>query len=481
MKTRLRRFFVLAMSLVLSVSLAAPVVSAEKPEIDDRFLIQLYEAFLRKEQKDTYLEKRIADERARIRSLIDDELNALVNPEPAEEQVPDLLGAIERQRSVVNALEDSLRERKVDLELLLEEEKKYYLGAPLPPEEEEYRLTTSHGELLAKKAVLEERIAALEFFLAPQRERLQKLTWEQRLAQFSLAIGIGKYVGLLLLIVFFERIVRTKLLTRIQNRERRYTTMKMFTGTVYLIVIVWLLARLLTEYPRILTSLAIVGAGLAVALQDVVKDIIGWLTIVQGRRFSPGQRIAVGPYTGDVIDIGLLRTTLLEVGTVGASDLERSGKTLYVPNSLVLTQSVLNYNTTSDFIKAELPITVTYDSNWKRAEEILLEILHEETDEYAERARRQAASRTQEFYFSHELRDPIVYVDLAPHGVHFMLRFYVPVGERRLVIYRVTQKVLARFANESPPIELAYPTSRVYATTVGGESGVFSEPPAGLS
>lgn len=437
-------------------------------EIDHRVLQQLYDAFLKKEQKDTYLEKRIADERSRIRSLIDEELNALVNPQPVEGEAPqDLRGVVERQKSIVNALEERLQERKVDLDLLLEEEKEYYLAPGEEDEGEAYRLTETHAELLAKKAILEERIAALGFFLLPQQERQQKLAWQQRIEQFSFTFTIGKYVFALLLIVFAEKFIRTRVLTKIQNRNRRYTVMKMFASGVYLLVMLWLLGLLFTEYPRIITSFAIVGAGLAVALQDVVKDIIGWLVIVQGRRFSLGQRVAIGAFTGDIIDIGLLRTTLLEVSTVGASDLERSGKTLYVPNAMILTQPVLNYNTTSDFIKAELPITITYGSDWKQAEAILLQILQEETGSFTDLAQRQSLSRTQQFYFSHELRGPTIFLDIAPNGITLALRFYVPIGQRRPVVSKIVHKVLERFAVAEPPVDLAYPTTRVFATELG--------------
>lgn len=470
MPVTMKKFFAIILVLVAcsAIRVASAQVSADPGE---PVLQSLYAALLKKAGgSDPYLEKRIADERAKVRSRIDDELNALLNEKAKEEEATtiDLLGAIDRQRILMEGLTSKLRDRSVDLELLVEEEKKFYLGTPPDAADEEFRLTKSHAELLAKKAILEERISSLEFFLKPQKQRLRKLTFDQRLEQFSAFVLAGWYVALLLLVYFVERLVRTHVLTRIQNRTRRYAMIKLFTAGVYTFVILVILSRLFAEHPGIITSFAIVGAGLAVALQDVVKDVIGWLVIVQGRRFSLGQRVSIGGITGDVIDVTLLRTTLLEVGTHGGADLERSGKTLYIPNALVLTHSVLNYNTTSDFIKAEIPLTITYESDVQKAEQILMQILKEETEEFAEKARRQSMSRTQQFYFSHEMRAPQIFIDLAASGVQCTLRFYVPIGERRVVVTKITQKILERFRTSVPPIELAYNTVRAISTTPAG-------------
>lgn len=463
---------ILGMALLLAAFLPTAGFAQKSPvAINDRPLRDLYTAFLRGDQQDEYLAKRIEEERARMRGLINDELSLLLQEHQSQEETAEenLGDALTRQRALVDTFEERQRAFTVDLDLLKEEERKYYLGAEQSPAEDDaFRLTKTHGELLAKKAVLEERIAALTVFLEPQQRRLQRLTFQERLEQFSTVLRIATSIGILLLIVIAERLIRHHLLTRIQNRSRRYAVMKAFTAFVYLAVIVWLLGRLFAEHPGIITSFAIVGAGLAVALQDVVKDVIGWIVIVQGKRFSLGQRIAIGGITGDVIDIGLLRTTLLEVNTTGSADYERSGKTLYVPNLLVLTQGVLNYNTTSDFIKAEYTVAITYESDWRHAEDILLKILEEETGKFTEQARRQSMQRTQQFYYSHELRGPVVYVDIGASGVILTMRFFVPIGERRLVNARIARRVLEKFAEAESPIEIAYNTSRVIPTPPAG-------------
>jgi small-conductance mechanosensitive channel len=437
----------------------------EKAAIDESTLVRLYESSLRYPE-DAYLQKRIAEERTRISNLVEKEVQGTIDTlanAPAEGEGSDLPKALDRQRKIVATLEEQLQEKEVDLDLLSEEEKAYYLepiagtGAL-----EEYRLTRSFPELLAKKAILEEHVAILKASLPLQQERLAKLTKQNRLEQFAVLIRIGITIGILLLIVLLEKTIRTMFLRKIQQHTKRYLLTKLFTFTVYVVAIIWVLTKLFSEQPGILASFAIVGAGLAVSLQDIVKDVVGWFTIMQKRPFSLGDRISIGSFTGDVIDISILRTTLLEVGTSTQSEAwERTGKTLYLPNALLLTRELLNYNTTSDFTKAEMQVTVTYEGDWKKAETILQEILVEETQQFTEKEQRQSEKRTWLFYVSDETKVPQVYTDLASDGVLFILRFSVPVGRRREVISKISQKILEHFEKE-PHIELAYRTSRVF-------------------
>jgi len=333
-----------------------------------------------------------------------------------------------------------------------------------PPTEtgatESIRLTKSHAELLAKRAVLEERVAALEAVLSANEQRLEKLQTEQRREQFTFLRSMGFYAILLFLVWLFEHVVRTAVLTRIGRREYRYAAIKIFTAAVYTITVLWILSALLARHPSIITSFAIIGAGIAIALQDVVKDILGWMMIRQHRLFTQGQRVTIGNDTGEIIDIGVLRTRMLEVGIEGSPVLERTGKILSLPNSVVLTQHVINHSATSDFVRAEMHVTVTYESNWEKAEKILLTTLEEQTGAFEEKDKRQYASRTKMYFVPKQSRGPAVHVDIAADGIDFTLRFSIPIGERRPIATQIAKEILRRFA-EHGDIELAYKTSRI--------------------
>lgn len=451
----------------LSVLLQPIAVSAQAVTYDEGTLTVLYGAYLKKNSNDTYLSKRIADERSRIRTQADKEVKALVTP-PKEESADQTSKEIDRQRSIVTLLTQQIKALKVDTDLLSEEEQKYYsatdAGKQAPPDA--ILLTKSHAELLAKKAILEERIAAFNAGLSLQQDRLSKLNWEQWLDQFQTLFGALSYVFIILGAVILDRLVRRRVAGRIEAKGQRYLVAKLVSAGIYTVAFLWLMSKLTSDHPGALASLAIVGAGIAVALQDVVKDLMGWILILQRRLFTLGNRVSIGNYTGDVIDIGPFRTAMLEVSANGLFNAhERTGKTLYLPNSMVLRESVLNYNTTSDFMSVEMQVTITYDSDWKRAEDILKDCLRKVALEYTQQARVQQRRRTALFYTAWEVGEPEVHTDLAASGVMFTLKFTVPIGMRRTVVTDLSRTILEKF-NAEKDVNLAYNTIHI----VGGKS-----------
>ena len=456
-------------ALLCGLTLIAFPVSAQqlRSVTGESRLRGLYSQQIRLKKPSAALEQQIATERERIRALFDDEVGRLVEAlsKSPEGEAPGGVGAYERQRSLVTALQARLDEVKVDSDLLGEEERTIYKNSPLARSTgplEEGRITESYPELLAKRAVLEESARAIESAASLQQDRLQKLGSRQRFEKLSTVAWSLRYLLIVLIIVALERFVRLRFFVQIVDRNRRYFLMKLFTAVTYLAMTAWILATLFDEYPGVATSFAIVGAGIAVSLQDLVRDFVGWLIILQKGMFTLGERVTIGDMTGDVIDIGPLRLTLLEVGnSAHPDDVFRTGQALYIPNSVVLKEAVMNYHRTSDFVEAEMKLTVTHESDWKAAEQILSSLLHEETDTFTERAKRQSQSRTLHFYSAHEEQGARVFMDIGTDGITFTLRFLVPIGGRKSVTTKLTRKILEAFKAHAPKIEMAYVTRRV--------------------
>jgi small-conductance mechanosensitive channel len=442
----------------LSAFLAAPAFAANADvPVDHTRLVNLYTLQLQG-SKDPSLARRIETERNRVRGALDDQVNDLINAlsRSATGSELNVSSLIAQQRTVVAALTTRRDGTVADLDLL-DKEKVFYLDGALSGSgaTDIGRITSSEADLLARKAVFEEQQKSLDFFLSLENDRLGKLQWQQRLQQFSTLITILRYLILFMIVVAGERIIRLKFLTRIHSQNARYVAMKLFTGFVYAIALLWIVVQVSAQYPGILTSVAILGAGVAIALQDVFKDIVGWVVIVQKRLYALGHRVTIGAYTGDVVDISLLSTTLLEVANTVAPETARGGQVLSIPNAAVLTQPVLNYSTKSDYVDAELNLTFTFDSDIALLEEMLRSILNEETQQYTERARRQTVGRLKQFYTSHEPQGSRVYFEAAGTGIRAALRFPVPIGERRIVTTRLLKRILIEVAAISPKVNIA--------------------------
>lgn len=444
----MRRTFIVGLFLTLTLSAGVAVAQQNPSEYDIRTLTTLYEAYLKRDTNDAYIEKRIADERLRLRTQADTEVRTLVEPASGTPVASDgtlLPSAINAQRTLVEKLQQFLQGLTVDLDLFRAEERRYYIAPQTGTgSSDALRLTVSHGELLAKTAVLEERIQAFEAGLSLQKDRLSKLNRTQWYEQFSSLFGFLTYVLLILVTIVLDRMIRRTLVGRIQRKNRRFLVAKIVTAGLYGLTIFWILSRVVSEHPNVLASLAIIGAGIAVALQDIVKDFVGWLLILQRGLFTLGDRVSVGAVTGDIIDIGPLRTTMLEVATSGVLSAahERTGKTLHIPNSLLLREPVINFNATSDFMSVEIQVSVTHASDWKKAESLLQNILSEEAGAFTEQARKQQRRHTVLFYTVWEVTEPEVHVDIVNHGILFTLKFIVPIGKRRSVVTSLSRAIL---------------------------------------
>ena len=474
MRTLHRRFAVLGCLLcTLLLGNAAPAAAqTANSTVDINTLTHLYEAWLQ-DQSNEWINKRIEDERADIRKLLEADIRTTLGitaeAEPIS-QTEDILRSQERQQKIVSSIEEQLSEWDVDLDLLQTEEEKVYLdpktksGATKVP----FATTESHGELLAKRAVIEERIAVLQSLLPIQKDKLRKLSTREWQIQFQGIFSIVAYGLAIFLVVLAERTTRKKLLSRISDANKRYVVTKSYTPFVYICTGMIILSSILTEHPNVVTSLAIIGAGIAVALQDIVKDFMGWIMIVQRNIFIVGNRITIENHTGEVIDIGMLRFKLLEVGTGDPNVivLEHTGKSVSLPNALVLSSPVVNHNSTSDFVKAEMRIVITFESDRKKAEEIITNILKEETEEFYQAEVRQQAKRTRMYYLSLQPIGMKVYKNIIGSGFEFTLRFSVPIGLQRPVISDLATKIMDAIDAE-PSVELAYDTLRIIPTPPG--------------
>lgn len=114
----------------------------------------------------------------------------------------------------------------------------------------------------------------------------------------------------------------------------------------------------------------VTGAGIAVALQAVIASLAGWVAIAFGRFYSTGDRIQLGGVKGDVIDIGILRTTLMEVGQWVDGDLY-NGRIVRIANSFVFKEPVFNYSADFPFLWDEIKLPIRYGSGWAYTSTVL--------------------------------------------------------------------------------------------------------------
>src|ERR1700749_1833850 len=176
---------------------------------------------------------------------------------------------------------------------------------------------------------------------------------------------LGKCVAAIVEIVLINatfRVLEQTLPRRFGRADARYKVRKFVVFSGYLSILFFLAILFEDRLGRLSFAFGVVGAGVAVALQDVLASIAGAFSIGFSKLYALGDRVQIGDTRGDVIDIGLLRTTLLETGNWVSKDLY-NGRIVRVPNSTVLKGSVFNYSQGFRFIWDEIkvPLTATSD------------------------------------------------------------------------------------------------------------------------
>ncbi|MFQ5646665.1 MAG: mechanosensitive ion channel family protein [bacterium] len=204
----------------------------------------------------------------------------------------------------------------------------------------------------------------------------------------------------------------------------------------------------------------IVSAGLAIALQDVLAGLAGWIFIVIRRQFKVGDRIEIGEHAGDVIDIRLFAFSLMEIGN-WVDDDQSTGRIINIPNGWVFKKPIANYTQGFDFIWNELPLTVTFESDWKKAKKLLAEIAGRLCPSNSQDAAKQI-KRIESMYIIHfQHLTPIVWTSLSDSGVTLTVRYLCKPRKRRVSADKMWEEILIAFAAEDD-INLAYPTWRFY-------------------
>ncbi|MHA6248332.1 mechanosensitive ion channel family protein [Pontibacter sp. CAU 1760] len=247
---------------------------------------------------------------------------------------------------------------------------------------------------------------------------------------------------------------------RKQYQWRRFTNYVATGLAILLLSNVWF-----NGFESIATFLGLLSAGLVLALREPLLNMAGWLFVLWKRPLRIGDRIQIGEVAGDVIDIGLFQFTLNEIrGWVDAD--QATGRTVHVPNSRLFTVPLANYNYGFPFVWHEIPVCITFESNWRHAKQLLEEIVQRHAEQLSEKAQQQVKRQSQRHLIFYEDLQPIVYTTANEHGIQFTLRYLCALVRRRQSTHQIWEDVLTQFL-ATPNIQFAHPTTRFYRSSDG--------------
>jgi len=262
-------------------------------------------------------------------------------------------------------------------------------------------------------------------------------------------------------------VIARLVLPRIEDIYTRYRIRKL-SGYIIFLVGALIIGRVWFKgFQAIATFLGLLSAGVAIALRDPLVNLAGWLFIIWRRPLEVGDRIQIGQNAGDVIDIRIFQFTLMEIGNWVRAD-QSTGRIIHIPNGRVFTEALANYSKGFKYIWNEIPVLITFESNWQRAREILLEIATRHAASLSESAARRLREAARRFMIFYTKLTPTVYLSVENSGVLLTIRYLCEPRQRRGTEQAIWEDVLRAFA-ETDDIEFAYPTTRYYDNLAEGK------------
>ena len=282
---------------------------------------------------------------------------------------------------------------------------------------------------------------------------------------------IGTAILVVFFIFFLLKLVVKKYIT---DNERFYMANKIITFTNFTIIILILFFNYIENASYLVTILGFASAGIAIAMKDWFMSILGWLVIVFGGSVHVGDRIRVDmdgmKYVGDVMDISLLRMTILEdITLTSIMQNRRAGRIIFVPNNYVFTRMIANYTHNSlKTVWDGVKITITFDSNHKKAMHIAKEITRKFSKGYTEITRKQLNKLRQHYSLKNTNVEPRIFSFIAPNGMDIEA-WYLTNAYGTLTLRSVISTEIVDAFNAEDDITIAYPTQQLNVSMKGAQ------------
>jgi small-conductance mechanosensitive channel len=270
----------------------------------------------------------------------------------------------------------------------------------------------------------------------------------------------GVYTLLTILILFIiQRILYGVVDKKVKTAKHRYSRKKTISYVI-LIIGIFIMARIwLGGFKYLATYIGLLSAGIAIALKDMLSDLAGWIFIMWRRPFEVGNRIEIGDTAGDVIDIRPFQFTVLEIGNWVKAD-QSTGRMVHIPNNLIFTQPLCNYDSGFKYIWHEIPVMLTFESNWEKAKDLLTKIANDKATPITADIQKEIESAAKKYMIIYTKLTPIVFTSVEDSGIVLTLRFLTEIRQRRSVAETIWEEILREFLKHDD-ISLAYNTLRI--------------------
>ena len=286
----------------------------------------------------------------------------------------------------------------------------------------------------------------------------------------SQTIQVKILISIIVIIILWliKKVILSRISKRIDDVKINYQWRKNLGYVTFFIGVIILVILWAEGFGSAATFLGLVSAGIAIALKDPIVNLAGWAFIITRKPFEVGDRIQIGNCAGDVIDISVFELSLLEIGNWVDSD-QSTGRIIHVPNGKVFIDMVANYTKGFAYIWDEIPILITFESNWEKAKKLLEKIAYKNVEKISEPAQKKIKQTARKFMIFYNKLTPKIYTTVKDSGILLTARYITEVRKRRENKEAMWEDILKEFSKHKD-IDFAYPTKRVYDNKLEGKS-----------
>ncbi|WP_373002489.1 mechanosensitive ion channel domain-containing protein [Sulfurimonas sp.] len=357
------------------------------------------------------------------------------------------------------------KDKLTELIALLEKEKNIYKEIAILDIEKEYvkdseikikqleRFETALETMAVTAEVYQKRLEIIEININKDIE-----------VQVIKLAKIGVVVLVVFVIFFLLKLFVKKYIT---DNERFYMANKIITFINVTLIILIIFFNYIENASYLVTILGFASAGIAIAMKDWFMSILGWLVIVIGGSIHVGDRIRVDmdgmKYVGDVMDISLLRMTILEdITLTSILNNRRAGRIIFVPNNYVFTNMIANYTHSSlKTVWDGVAITISFDSNHKKAMHLAKEVVKKYSKGYTDITRKQLNKLRNQYSLKNTNVEPRIFSFIQPNGISID-SWYLTNAYATLTLRSVISVEIVDAFNAEDDITIAYPTQKLH-------------------
>jgi small-conductance mechanosensitive channel len=268
----------------------------------------------------------------------------------------------------------------------------------------------------------------------------------------SLLVRLGMLAIALATVFVFSRLWRKAIFRYIPDARRRYQFLLLRRIVVWFVVIVVVAFAFATELGSLATFAGLLTAGVAVALQNVILSVAGYFFLISKYGVRVGDRVQVSGVTGEVVDIGLVRLHLMELGT-GRTDAQPTGRVVAFSNSVVFQANAGLFRQIpgTNFIWHEITLTLAPDSNYRTVEDRLMKAVDSVFADYRdsmEMQRRQMEMSLSLLSVDSGSFRPQSRLRVTQSGLEVIIRYPLELAKAAEVDDRITRALLEAIERE---------------------------------